>query len=438
MKKSTRFFLVLCLALLLVFSLVACSSGDEDDAGLDDEHNTPTCNVTFDYNDGTGRTATARIPAGERIDAYAPKAIGDLTEIVGWSLEKEGSLYEIANAGDVVLYAQWRTYELVEYTAQNLPNIVNDRFARLQLTEADADLGGKVLRIGSDARHVTIVSDGTVHRDFSVVIHDRVEHVDLAFENVYYTSKGNCALLAEGEGYTVFWRVTGENTVNVGARQGNEANRGGDCVCVSELDISGNGTLTLIGGKGTNGISRGQAADERDGEKGTDGQPGGIGVVGKHVFVTGATLKVYGGDGGNGGNGGQANNGGGLTGSKYKNGGAGGKGGAGGAAMDIDGFFAKNATIELYGGTGGKGGAGGADGALNSVFAGYGGNGGNGGVGGNVMHDPITDVSMTGTLKTYTVGTGGKGGAAGTSHNSAKSGVAGSGGKNGVLNLPEN
>ena len=53
------------------------------------------------------------------------------------------------------------------------------------------------------------------------------------------------------------------------------------------------------------------------------------------------------------------------------------------------------------------------------------------------MQSPVSDVSITGTIKTTLVGSGGKGGAAGTSHNSAKTGVAGTTGKNGVLNMPE-
>jgi len=438
MKKWTRFFIVLCLAFTLVLALAACAFGDEKDDGTVNKPAPPACHVTFDYNDGTGRTAKVTVPAGEKISDYAPNVIGDCTEVVGWSLEVGGPDYEIAVSGDVVLYAKWQTYELVEYTAETLSGIVNNRFVRVQFTEADAALGGKVLRIGSDARSVQIVSDGTPHTDFSIIIHERAEDVDLSFENFSYTSKGSCAMLAEGAGYKVCWHVKGENKIDAGAAQKEGANRGGDCVQGPDFDFLGDGTLTLIGGNGKNGVSRGQAAEGQHGDNGTDGEPGGIGMVANRVSVNGVTLNVYGGRGGHGGNGGQGNNG--LLSGKDRNGGDGGKGAAGGAAMDIQAFSAKNATLELHGGAGGNGGAGGEDGTSSALglFAGYGGDGGNGGAGGNVILNPITDAAITGTLKNFVVGNGGKGGAAGASHNSGKSGVSGTTAKNGVINLPEN
>ncbi len=437
MKIVTRFFVVLILALAVLLGLGACSTRD-DDPGTDDSHTNPACNVTFDYNDGTGRTKTVKVPVGERIADYAPKEIGDCTEIVGWSIEKDGPDYEIAISGDITLYARWQTYELAEYTVETLPNIVNDRFAKLSFSEADVALGGKVLRIGTDARSLSIVSDGTVHTDFSIMIHERVEDFDLSFENFNYKSESDCAFLAAGTGYTVVWQIVGENKIDNSAGQSTTAQRGGDCVRAPSLEISGEGRLTILAGNGKNGIDQGKAADECDGANGTNGQPGGVGVVADRVSVVGVTLNVCGGRGGRGGNGGQANNGGGLTGAKYKNGGNGGNGANGGAAMDVNSFSAKNATLELYGGNGGKGGNGGSDGALNSVFAGRGGNGGNGGIGGSVMAKSISDVSISGTLKTVVPGKGGAGGDGGASHNSSKSGLVGYPARDGASNLPEN
>ena len=438
MKIVTRFFILLILMLALVPGLAACGTPD-DENGTDNEHTNHAYNVTFDYNDGTGRTKTVKVPAGERIDDYAPEEIGDCTEIVGWSIEKDGADYEIAISGDITLYAKWQTFETAVYTAQTLPNVINDKFARLELTSADALLSGKVMRIGEEARSVSIISDGTTHTDFSIMIHRRSEKINLCFENFNYKSDSDCAFFGEGMGYTVVLRIIGENKIDNSAGQNATAQRGGDCVRVPSLDISGEGKLTLVAGNGKNGTDRAQAPDKCDGENGTDGQMGGIGIVADYLSVVDVTLNVCGGRGGRGGHGGQANNGDGIfNGGKYKNGGDGGKGADGGAAMDVNAFFAKNATLELYGGAGGRGGNGGADDAMNSLYAGNGGNGGNGGIGGNVNAKSITDVSISGTLKTFVVGNGGRGGDGGTSHSSSKAGIAGRTERNGVCNLPQN
>ena len=212
------------------------------------------------------------------------------------------------------------------------------------------------------------------------------------------------------------------------------------------LTFSGNGTLSVKGGDGSDATSAGG--------NGTDG---GTAIIADNVVIdmTGK-ITVTGGKGGNGANGADGSRptdyddcfgtrnamGGGADGKNGGAGEAGGNGGKGGYAIVAKSVVSYKNAIKAIGGAGGSGGNGGNGGQGGvgqeaggwGATAGNGGNGGNGGKGGNAYKGAVAVIGIDNTPAVVsnvtasagangTVGSGGNGGAAGAGgHHSANGG----------------
>ncbi|MBQ8431266.1 MAG: InlB B-repeat-containing protein [Clostridia bacterium] len=76
---------------------------------------TDACIVTFDYNDGTGKTETLEVPRGTYLtESQFPQMDDGTKRIAAWSLYSGGmsSFTEEIN-GDITLYASWQRYKQV-------------------------------------------------------------------------------------------------------------------------------------------------------------------------------------------------------------------------------------------------------------------------------------------------------------------------------------
>lgn len=451
---------VLCAVLSVIMGCFFMFAG----IGCKDENGDPMkkYEVTFDYNDGSGRTHVEQVPKGYTIDAYAPTVVEGNKEIVAWSLTDGGTHYSGEVTSDLTLLGVWQEHEVVEYKT-SVPDTITDRFAQITLKAASTDSGengengasdqstganvallaGKTLRIGAGCISLTIVSDGTAVQELSILVNERTEDLFLYFNNFAYTSKAGCGLNARNDNanipYTLHLDLKGANGIDCSGAASETEDRGADGIRAHELNITGTGSLAVIAGNGVAGKPGATAGEGQDGNDGAAGQAGGVGIVADSVALGACKLTVQGGNGGNGGNGSAGNNTDGFSLSpsgKIKDGGNGAPGGNGGAAIDTSAFNATNSTLILTGGNGGNGGAGGSAGGSNALTAGKGGNGGNGGAGGSIFATSITPTKAK-TSDTFTIGVGGNGGSAGFSYDNAVLGIGGAKGADGVTNINE-
>ena len=436
--KNFKVYVFLVVTILAFGTLLNCGKLFNSSESNSEEPLVVRYTVTFDYNDGSGKTEAVKIPEGHTIDMYAPYPISDTQYVVGWSGVQGGSDYSAPITSDVTLYARWEQIVEVVFSVEDsssLPSQISDRFVAINVLAVEG-LEGKTLRIGSSVQKVTISSESLNVNNFSILINSRATNLNLALKNISFTGYNGFGIKGDSSGYEYSVNLEIHGTVMIDCKNviGVENDRAADCINVPNLNVRGSGALILYGGNGLNGDDKSTAADGCDGEYGGKGQDGGYGIVAQNVTVERTELVICGGNGGNGGYGGTGNNGGGLTGAKYKSGGDGGKGGNGGGCVLAESFSVGNSTITLVGGNGGNGGTGGNGGGSSSTYAGYGGNGGNGGAGGDVFSYRI-NYNEINVIKSYTGGNGGVGGSGGYSASASKHGVGGNNGAQGDINV---
>ena len=76
---------------------------------------TDACIITFDYNDGSGKTETLEVPQGTRLTASQFPQMDDGTKrIAAWSVYSGGlNQFDEEIHGDITLYASWQKYKTV-------------------------------------------------------------------------------------------------------------------------------------------------------------------------------------------------------------------------------------------------------------------------------------------------------------------------------------
>lgn len=412
MKKTAKIFTAMLLISAMLFSLSGCGSsffdkitqklddffGDgDDDVGSKIEY----CTVTFDYNDGSGRTREVSVPKGAKPDTYFPFVMEGNKKINLWHEEGKSVMFNQVVQSDITLIGEWTTYEIVTYN-DFFPEVINDSCAIVEPGYSATALKYVTVKIGKDVQSIVFRSSGVKYEKFDIKLESRSTPLAITLENFSYVSDDDVALdLVNGSTrYSkVYLDLIGDNTIECDAPSGT-------CILANDLAISGDGSLTLFAGDGTDGASYGTAGENRDGDPGGRGANGGVGIKAGALTVTDSTLVAHGGNGGKGGNGGNGNNSDGLTFEygKRRRGGDGGVGGNGGHALHVESFRAENATISLYGGDGGLGGNGGTGGGVSSTFSGNGGDGGNGGHGGDALHCRMQNVTI---LNCSSIGNGG-------------------------------
>ncbi len=458
MKRTVQALLALLLIATMILSAVGCgvkpvnnpnggTNNGANNGGNNDDNTTTTTakgqesvppvklySVTFDYNDGSGQKTTLSVPEGSLIGSYAMYPSSGNREVIAWSALPDGAEYTAGVTQDITLYAIWQTFEVVSYTADTLPTQINDRCVELQFTGNQMILSGKVLRIGAGVRSVSIVSDGTIYQNTSIIINNRSGDLSFSLDNFSFSSNQKVALQAEGSGapYTLSLNIKNTCVIDCSATVAESGANGVTCIQAPNLKIAGSGKLALIAGHGGNGASKPLAPEGNHGENGENATAGGCGIVASSVEVAGVTLNIIAGNGGHGGNGGGGNNS--LT-KWQRDGGDGGNGGNGGHAVVTDSFKSTNATLNLSAGTGGNGGRGGNAGG---VFgnSGIGGNGGRGGDGGDVFKSGISDYQEISSVRSCSPGTAGAGGKGGNTPDGGSwaNGHDGANGKDGRVN----
>ncbi len=427
--KYRHLFISLCLLIISLFMICSCdgqsNNGEIGDAG---GHNSGNNNgdfdspgsafekhkVVFDYNDGSGQKTEVLIPHGSTINGYAPSLDFEDREVVGWSTRTEGADFTASVTENTTLYAQWIIYTPAVYS-DNIPAMVTDRVVEIH---ASTMMSGKTLRVGPSVQKLSVISDGSISHDFSIIINERNSDIAVLFDNFSFVSNQNFGLQAAGEtaDYTVFLTVKNDCMIDCSSVSASHSSPGATCISAPNLNINGNGRLTLRAGHGWTAPDKPTAADGNDGEHADAGTMGGNGILASgRVQVENLTLSIQAGNGGNGGRGGNGNNapGGwfaGLVGGTGKNGGRGGNGGAGGEAISASSFEASNATLNFTAGNGGIGGNGGKAGGSNVTTTGNGGDGGNGGHGGNVFGNRMGNYTEVGCICSFVPGNGAEGG----------------------------
>lgn len=441
-------------AMILIFTLISCGtfpSPSTPPSGDSNQQTTPLSTnadgqpipsdpsnpaqikhtVTFDYNDGSGQKVDVQIPHGSKIDAYIPELSFADREVTAWSSLREGAHYAAAITDSLTLYAQWITFTPVIYT-DSVPATVNDRFVEIHASGDPSLLAGKILRIGTKVQRLSIIADGSIYHDFSIIINERSNDVSILFDNFSYTSTQSIGLMGDGSsGYNVNLTIENACRIDCSGSYAQEGAQGLHAIDVPRLHVNGSGSLTLLAGHGGNGQNMPNAAGGHHGDTGGQAGNGGHGIVADRVYISDVSLIVQAGHGGNGGSGGKGTN---DFPTIRRNGGNGGSGGNGGDAIHTDSVESINASLNLTAGNGGNGGNGGQSGGF-SAAAGKGGNGGNGGNGGHI-YNANADVSISGCTTNYTPGTGGAGGTGGDSDGSLNTndGAGGGHGTSGDVN----
>ncbi len=445
MKLLKKLVIPLCLLFLCSGVASGCDdSGQSGSQGNGENIFTKKYTVTFNYNDGSGRVETVQIPEGAKIDDYAPSVLEGNREIVAWSTIDNGAHYSAEISSDLNLVGVWKEHEIVSHT-DSIPTTLINRFAAIE-PESASVVNGKLLKIGANVRSLSLIGDGSIYEDFTIIVAERSENLTVTLDNFSYTSTGECAFNARNEGtnisYTLTLNLVGANGIDSSSAVHATSARGADCLHAHQLEITGTGSLSLVAGNGVNGTN----GTPDYGAEGTDGghapnnaQAGGVGIVAESINVGACTLSVTGGAGGNGGKGGAGRNkgGSGIFGNsgKQKAGGNGAPGANGGAAIQTNSFIAANTTLHLKGGNGGNGGAGGNAGGVTWTNGGWAGNGANGGNGGSLFAGEIA-AQLTKTVNNFTVGVGGNGGAGGIAVNvPERNGTAGQKGADGATNI---
>ncbi len=449
MKKTGTRLLAILISILMMLACTACNGAASDSIpsggaaatggseGSGDAETTvqpplTMYTVTLDYNDGSGKKESIKVPEGGLISEYAPYPTVDNREVLYWSGIAGGAEYTAPVTADITLYGTWQTFTPVTYT-DDVPATINDRYVEVRPVGATTALSGKILRIGPNVKTVSFVSDGTIYHDFAIMINERSTDINITFDNFAYTSLQSFGMEASASVREYCVNMTVKNTcvINCASAVAGSGQNGATCIKVPNLKLSGSGTLALFAGHGRGGADKPAAPGGQHGENGESATAGGDGISAASVEVKGITLNITAGNGGKGGKGGKGTNDFPTT---NRNGGDGGRGGAGGAAILTSSFQGLNATLNLVGGNGGNGGNGGqAGGAVN--FAGSGGDGGNGGKGGNVFGMELSAYEATACITTYTPGAGGQGGGGGDSEGtSVLDGNKGSNGQAGIVN----
>ncbi len=421
-KKTAVKISALVLALVIAMPLfIACSKEPEepkynDNYKPNDSNNSESetvvkkHNVIFDYNDGSGRTESIKIPDGKTLDLYAPYPVDGSREVIAWSADLDGAEYSAPVKSDITVYAQWQTISITTYTS-DIPEIITDKFVEINVSSNNSSLAGKRLRIGAGVKSITLKSNGAPIYDLSIVISERSSDLNMTMESFSFKSTQSFGIKSyASDAYAVKLKLVGESLIDCTEYQPFLGESGSSCINVGKLELYGTGNLTLLGGNGQNGESMPDAGNGENGKSGTSGASGTCGIISNSLSVRNITLTIVAGNGGNGGNGGAGNV------ANYDQGGEGGdggNGGLGGDAIRAKIFRSESAVLTLTsgnGGNGGKGGKGGGGGI--SFFNTYkdGGNGGRGGNGGFVFASMIQSFDSGDSICNYSAGTGGSGG----------------------------
>ncbi len=422
--------LALMLVFLTVFSMVGCFSNNPDEPhynpnvnpndpnGGNETPNSSTHTVIFDYNDGSGRKETVKIPHGKTIAEYAIYPTEGAKEVVAWSGTADGAEYQAPVTSDITVYAQWETYDVKTYTyTSDIPDTINDKIVEIDVSEDPSVFENKVLRIGAAVRSIFIKSNSSKIRNFAIMINDRSADLELRLEDLVFSTNHSFGIdSVASNSYTVNLKISGTCLIDCTEYIIAKGSGSISCINIGKLELDGNGKLTLLASHGENGKDMPAAANGHHGDDGTSGTGGGCGIIAESITVKNITLAVYGGNGGNGGNGGAGNV---ANVTEGGEGGDGGNGGNGGDAIRTGSFKSYSATLTLIGGEGGDGGKGGKGGGggiggipgLNTYKDG--GNGGRGGNGGSVLNSMIQTYESNASVTEFTPGNGGAGGARG-------------------------
>lgn len=387
------------------------------------------------------------------INLAKPTKIGYV--FIGWRNE-QGDLVDklsTGSTGDKSFTAEW--------DGEVIP-IIQAGYYQLNITNSSAVLIIDMTNAGADNRYEFTISDAVTHVTFkgnsskvyskmNIIISSRQMNMNLLLWDMNFVAPVDVSAIYANSTNMFYLNYQGTNSVVGGNGTsktgiGQIGNSGRSALSTTmNLYISGQGTLSLIGGAG--GAS-GQGATGSEGEAGSSagiiianggagkdgtmglngikGANGGTAVSAFYIQISSPGVTLQGGTGGTGGKGGT--------------GGRGGNGGNGGGSWAI-------AMNGGRGGNGGKGGTGGEGG--NGGFAyssnyitftvgvtqstglkGIGGNGGNGGRGGN---GGSNGPSFFASGNVGDGGTGGLGGSVGYGSGTPTAGSVGSNGYKGAL-----
>lgn len=333
MKLLKLCFTIICFTLLTFF--VSCKSANK------------IYFVTLDYNNDSGQTEKITLKT-QGVRKLPTKIIND-KYVSGWYVDKElTTVYDENNQNDLTVYAKWETMEKVLYQYDKSKEIVENYVV---ISDESSSIHGRDLVIKPSCYVLELNDISEVDPYFSIEIEDRDSDFFIILNN--FKGYGNLTeqdvIFSSSNNFTLNIENRGESKIQGRTKSGNVIN-------CPNVNIYGEGKLSLYGSIGTDGNKGSDGADGEHGEKGGTGGEGGSGIKANNVTIKNINLEICGGTGGIGGTGGNGNNG---AFDKHKNGGTGGKGGTGG-----------------IGGTGGRGGG------ETKSYAGEGGTGGTGGTGG--------------------------------------------------------
>ncbi|MBR2871527.1 MAG: hypothetical protein IKB98_09190 [Clostridia bacterium] len=316
------------------------------------------------------------------------------------------------------------------YATGELTNISNGTFENGILTIYPAFNGQKVENVVIEGLYMTDDSLGvpitTTLNGLSIKFHEAWNRdVNVTIKNMGWIAVDGCSALdfsALNENCVANVCFEGENLIKGynganGASAGQNGFDGGSGIVANNLNLYGDGKITIFGGNGGNGATGYDGAtgteskDPTQGGKGGDGGKGGNCIKAKTTTLYLINYYFVGGNGGDGGTGGKGGNGFPIT---YR-----------GADNNPDSFRVRFRGAKAgNGGNGGNAGEPGISSNENAVF-GNGGNGGNGGRGGNSGYY----YNGFGSVWLFAPGNGGNGGDGG---NGVVAGTHGSGGLSGL------
>ena len=367
------------------------------------------------------RNVTTYTVDGQNIVVYDPTR-GQYDYFLGWY---EDENYTIpfnndlkTNPRNVILYAKWDVatyYDSIDATPFSTPagrviiDWSNEADANL-LNHTSRDVAGTErynnLDVSAGTSELIFIGDASkIYTNFRMHLCNFTENQPLTirFINFNFVSNESTAIgLYNDAGVRLTIDVEGVCSIGNSASAGSILGLSSDPI--KDITFTGNGTLTLTAGKGSDGSSAGAS-----------GADGGVAIYADAMTIDmDGEIFVVGGDGGNGSEG--------KTGSATSHGGNGGIGGNGGMAINCQNVSLtnSNAKVHIIGGNGGNGGKGGYitngsnnDGMYDMADAGNGGNGGNGGE--PVLISVLNNLNCSSLELKY--GNGGNGGDGGQGGN---------------------
>lgn len=382
-----------------------------------------TCNITFNYNDGSGTVINKIVDKGSNFsDVALYSNVGD-RRIVGWSVTVNGQAYSGTVMNDMVVYAIW---EFTEYTYQGqIPASMTHEYCLIDGRRSNLVFQHGYLYVGANVRRLKLYGDAGTEYTLRVEIESRQTDLTIILYNFNINATEKEALYggADESNYTLYMEIAGESSFK--GKDGAAAMKVGNL----NLYSYNGGMLRLYGSDGVRGADGAPVGEGKHGNPGETGTAGSSALQVNNLDVRQCTLYAQGGNGGAGGNGSGGNNTDGLsfTG-KNRDGGNGGSGGKGGVGIEANYVSTDGAVIYAQGGAGGAGGRGGNAGGRSNTFAGDAGDGGSGGNGGDAFSSNAI-VSKYNTTLSAVGGEGGYGGDPGSTHKESNRGSKGSNGK---------